>query len=100
MLRAFYDTVADAWKGSALTSIDLSATSITSIPDFAFYSSAGGSLTSVTLPSTITSIGINAFRSNTNLTDIYTNQTQAAFGNVTKGEDWNYEGATLHYTDD
>lgn len=98
--QMYYDVASSTWMGSALTSIDLSNTSITTLKTGNFTAGLGdvGKLTRVILPSTITSIEASAFYSCNNLTDIYTPLSQADFeSNVTLGDNWNPSGATVHY---
>ncbi len=47
------------------------------------------SLTNITIPNSVTSIGVNAFRSCSSLTAINYNGTQAQWGLITKGDNWN-----------
>lgn len=72
---------------SSLTSITI-PNSVTSIGDYAFYGCTG--LTSVTIPNSVTSIGSNAFFNCTGLTKITFTGTKAQWNAISKGSYWDY----------
>ncbi len=75
-----------AFGGSNITEIHLPE-SVTSIGDAAFTNCK--SLTSITIPESVTKIGDTAFYTCTSLSDIYYQGTEAQWGKIDFGRNWN-----------
>lgn len=78
------DNVSAVAKHANATAFEANITGGTSIDSYAFMGCSG--LTSVTIPSSVTSIGYCAFSGCTNLRTVYYGGTKAQWGNISKGE--------------